>query len=76
MSKPKKEKPAQHLQFNIQSLLDKKGWSINDLKEETELNYKTVHSIVRNKYSRIGLDTLEKLCVAFNCSIEDLFVWE
>ena len=76
MTAKKSDKPAQHLRMNIQALIDQKGWSIQKLADETGLNYKTIHSIVRNKYSRIGLDTLEKLCLAFDCGVDELFVWE
>jgi DNA-binding Xre family transcriptional regulator len=76
MTAKKIEKPAKHLKMNIQALLDQKGWSISKLAEDTGLNYKTIHSIVRNKYSRIGLDTLEKICKALNVDAGDLFVWE
>jgi len=76
MTAKKSEKPAKHLKMNIQALIDQKGWSIQDVADKSGLNYKTVHSIVKNKYSRIGLETLEKLCLAFECGVDDLFVWE
>jgi len=75
-AKQRTEAASKHLHMNIRFLIDKRGWSIQDLADKTEMNYKTVHSIVKNKYSRIGLGTLEKLCLAFECKVEDLFIWE
>lgn len=70
------KKTNKQLKMNLQPLLDKKRWSLTELAKKSKLNYKTIHSIARNKYSRIGIDTLQTLCLVLQCDIEDLFVWE
>lgn len=59
---------------NLKSILDKKGISITELGRRTGLSRTTITSIYFNRCSSIQFKTLNKLCMALNCGIEDLLV--
>ena len=40
--------------------------------EMTGLNRNTLYALERGEVRRIDVETLEKLCVAFNCSVGDI----
>lgn len=57
----------------IKNLLKKnnktKYWLVNEL----ETDYKSLNKLLDNSTTSIHFDTLEKLCKAFNCTLDDLF---
>jgi len=46
--------------------------SIQDVHERTGLSRNTVSSLYNDKATRADFDTIEKLCILFNCSVGDL----
>ena len=57
----------------IKNLLKKnnktKYWLVNEL----ETDYKSLNKLLDNSTTSIHFDTLEKLCKAFHCTLDDLF---
>ncbi|MBQ3136715.1 MAG: helix-turn-helix transcriptional regulator [Clostridia bacterium] len=64
------------LKMNVQNLLDKKGKTRYWLVKEMQTTYKTVNKLCDNTLSGLQLDTIEKLCLIFECSPNDLFIFE
>ena len=62
--------------MNVQNLLDKKGKTRYWLVKEMQTTYKTVNKLCDNTLSGLQLDTIEKLCLIFECSPNDLFIFE
>ena len=73
---PKKKPAEKHLKLNVMPLIEAKGLSISAFGRLAGFDYRTAYDIVKRKYKRIGLDTLEKIVKALDCKIEDLFVWD
>ncbi|WP_321276910.1 helix-turn-helix transcriptional regulator [Thiomicrorhabdus indica] len=46
---------------------------IADVARETGLHRNTITLLYKEEASRVELDTVEKLCRLFNCSVCDLF---
>ena len=47
--------------------------NISELARELELNRNTITLLYNDTAKRIEIETLEKLCVYFNCTPSDLF---
>lgn len=58
---------------NLSTLMGKKRYSIQDVHTLTGLARSTVSNLYNDKATRIDFDTLEKLCLLFKCSANDLF---
>ena len=48
--------------------------SIQDVHERTGLSRNTVSNLYNDKVTRVDFDTIEKLCLLFDCSVGDLFL--
>ena len=46
--------------------------NIQTVHEETGLNRNTISNLYHEKVSRIDFDTIEKLCLFFDCEVGDL----
>lgn len=57
---------------NLSTLMGKKRYSIQDVHILTGLSRSTVSSLYNDKVTRIDFDTLEKLCLLFECSAGEL----
>ena len=62
------------MEFNLRELLDKQKKSVYWLANETGIHYNNVSRIVNNETKSIKLENIEKLCKAFGCKPNDLFV--
>lgn len=58
---------------NLSTLMGKQRYSIQDVHTLTGLSRSTVSSLYNDKATRIDFETLEKLCILFNCDASDLF---
>ena len=45
---------------------------VPELSELSGLNKNTLYSFYKGEIKRVDLDTLDKLCKALNCTVEDL----
>ncbi len=64
------------LKMNVQNLLDERGKTRYWLVKEMQTTYKTVNKLCDNTLTGLQLDTIEKLCKIFECTPNDLFIFE
>ena len=62
-----------HLQCNLSLLMGKHRYKIQDVHERTGLARKTISTLYNDKATRIDFSTVEKLCLLFDCGVEQLF---
>ena len=58
---------------HLSTLMGKHKMKIADVARETGLHRNTITLLYKEEASRVELDTVEKLCKLFNCSVCDLF---
>lgn len=54
----------------------KKGVNMSELSDVTGLSRSTISNIYNQKSKRIDFETINKLCIYFNCEANDLLVIE
>lgn len=64
------------MKCQLSTLMGMKRYSIQDVHIKTGLSRSTVTQLYHDKASRIDYETVERLCVLFECSISDLFTLE
>ena len=64
------------MRCQLSTLMGKARYSIQDVHIKTGLARSTVTQLYHDKATRIDYDTIEKLCVLFECGISDLFAIE
>lgn len=64
------------VQIMLSRLLEKQKMSISDLAEKTQLHRNTINNLINKKTEGIQFDTLEKICFALKCNIQDLLKLE
>lgn len=57
----------------LSTLMGQSRYSIQDVHEKTGLSRSTVSQLYHDRATRIDYDTVEKLCILFDCQIGDLF---
>jgi putative transcriptional regulator len=67
---------AGKVRWKTKKLLDERHISVANLAHMTGLGYRTALDIYNEKYDRIGLPTLAKLCDALEVDLPDLLVYE
>lgn len=63
---------ASTLGLNIKTLREKKGWSLNKLKEESGLGYATLHDIENGKSQTLNSNNLEKVARSLDTTVDEL----
>jgi len=53
--------------------MGKKKLKTADLARETGLHRNTITLLYKEEAARVELETMEKLCIYFNCSVGELF---
>lgn len=61
------------IEIKIDKILERQNKSLYWLAQETGLSYPTIHRLVSGKTTSISFDTLEKICLALNCTPNDIF---
>jgi len=61
------------IKMKVSEILDQKGISTAEFAEKTGFAYNTALSIRRGNFSRIGLDTLYKICEVLDVDPGDVF---
>ena len=64
------------LSLRINEILEQQGKTPYWLGKQTGISQNNIGKICNGETSTIRFDTLAKLCVALNCSINDLFTTE
>ncbi|MFZ1805630.1 MAG: helix-turn-helix transcriptional regulator [Cyclobacteriaceae bacterium] len=65
------------LKFELQSLMESR--EVQDSLSflvKAGFNYHTAHRLLRTNSRSIRMDHVEQLCIALNCTPDDLLVWE
>lgn len=66
------------IRFKLAELIEKKQFkesrriTIQEVAEATDINRMTLSKILNHRGYSTGTDNLDKLCIYFNCPIEDL----
>ena len=60
--------------LNLEKLLKERGRSKYWLVKQLESNYTVINNMINNKTIGIRFDTIDKLCIIFDCTPNDLFV--
>ncbi len=60
------------IRCNLSRMMGERKVKIADVARDTGLNRSTVTALYNETATRIDLDTIEKLCKFFNCTIGDL----
>ncbi len=56
----------------LNEILQSKNKSLYWLSNETNIRYATLHKIVKGQTVSIKFDNLEKICIALNCTPNDI----
>jgi len=57
---------------NLSTLMGSCRYSIKDVHEKTGLSRNTISNLYNDKTTRIDFETIYKLCILFDCGVEDL----
>ncbi|NIP54890.1 MAG: helix-turn-helix transcriptional regulator [Phycisphaerae bacterium] len=63
------------IRCHLSTLMGQHKMKVTDVANATELNRSTITALYKETASRIELDTINKLCVLFNCQVSDLLEW-
>jgi putative transcriptional regulator len=61
---------------NLRVLMAKKGVNIQDVSDATGLSRKSVSKLFNESSIQITFDVIARLCVYFNCEVNDLLYLE
>ena len=64
------------IKLNVLALLKKHGKTKYWLYKQLGMSYQNFNKMVNNETKSIRYETLEALCVIFNCTPNDLFFYE
>ena len=61
------------IRCHLSTLMGERKMKIADVARETGLNRNTITLLYKETATRIDLESIEKLCVLFDCEVGDLF---
>jgi len=61
------------IKCHLSELMGKNKLKIADLARETGLHRNTITLLYKEEAARVELETMEKLCIYFNCTVGELF---
>lgn len=61
-------------QFRLKKICGEKNISLYKLAEMTNISYSTLHKLASGKSKGITLEVLEKICIALECTPNDLLL--
>lgn len=61
------------MKLKLKELLEQQNKSVYWLKHETNISHATIYKMVNNETTMISFDNLEKICIALNCTPNDVF---
>lgn len=64
------------LKVNLRVLMAQHKMNIKDVHEKTGLSRTTISKLYNEESTKIGMDTIEKLCNLFDCGVEELLILE
>lgn len=60
------------MKCKLSTLMGERRLSIQDVHEQTKLSRTTISNLYNEKATRIDYDTIEKLCLLFDCTVNEL----
>ena len=63
---------AMKLRCRLSTLMGRNRLSIQDVHEKTKLSRTTVSNLYNDKATRIDYETIQKLCLLFDCDVSEL----
>ena len=60
------------MKLNLKKVLEQQQKSVYWLKKATGISHATIYKMVNNETTMITFENLEKLCIALNCTPNDL----
>ncbi|SJZ94514.1 putative transcriptional regulator [Pilibacter termitis] len=64
------------MKCKLSTLMGERRLSIQDVHEQTKLSRTTISNLYNEKATRIDYDTIEKLCLLFECGVAELLCVE
>ncbi|SDI14906.1 putative transcriptional regulator [Alteribacillus persepolensis] len=64
------------LKVNLRVLMAQHKMKIKDVHEKTGLSRTTISKLYNEESTKIGMDTIVKLCSLFDCGVEELLILE
>ena len=64
------------IKMTLDKALQNKGISRYELAKRTGIQYQIIDNYYKNKVIRFDRYVLDKICVALNCTISDIIVYE
>ncbi|EOU1110481.1 TPA: helix-turn-helix domain-containing protein [Clostridium perfringens] len=61
------------MKLKLKELLEQENKSVYWLKHETNISHATIYKMVNNETTMISFDNIEKICMALNCTPNDVF---
>lgn len=61
---------------NISTIIGYRKMDISEVAKISNLAYNTIYNLYYDKTKGIDFDTLNKLCFALNCSVNDLLIYK
>ena len=61
------------MKIKLKELLEQENKSVYWLKHETNISHATIYKMVNNETTMISFDNIEKICMALNCTPNDVF---
>lgn len=61
---------------NISTMIGYRKMDISEVAKISNLAYNTIYNLYYDKTKGIDFDTLNKLCFALNCSVNDLLIYK
>lgn len=58
---------------SLSTLMGRNRYTIQDVHQKTGLSRNTISNLYNDRATRIDYETVERLCLLFNCTIGDLF---
>jgi DNA-binding Xre family transcriptional regulator len=65
--------PSGIVNLRVGAILKQRGISAEEFSRKSGLNYRTALSIAKNRYERIGLDTIGKICDTLQVTPGEIF---
>lgn len=64
------------ISFDIKSIMDKKGITINQVVKKTGLHHQVIRRYYEGTILRYDKDVLSKLCFVLDCNLDDIMHYE
>ena len=64
------------IKFDIKSIMDKKGITINQVVKNTGLHHQVIKRYYDGTILRYDKDVLSKLCFVLDCNLDDIMCYE